>query len=123
MLDHKVKELNGVMWRLEALINARFAACYPGLQLDVDVLEALALLPTARLNALERQVALLQFDPAKADYRGDGFVDSAGNPVRTVEFDTDGRLYVESRPDQVLIRAVGSRRTEDKDIARLKRED
>jgi uncharacterized protein (DUF697 family) len=122
-LDHKDKELNGVMWRLEALTNARFTACYPGVGLDVDVIDALALLPGPRLNALERQVALLQFDPARADYRGDGFLDAAGHPVRVIEFDADGRLYVEAQPHQALIRAVGNRRTEDKDIARLKRED
>jgi uncharacterized protein (DUF697 family) len=119
-LERKRNELVAVQQRLEQRVGDRFRACYPNIDVAPEALAALAVLPYARLYQAERQLSLLQHEPAKADYQDVVLADREGTGVFAIAFDEDGRLYTSNRNERIVVRGVGSRRSEDKDIQRLR---
>lgn len=119
-LERRRGELVAVVQRLEQRVGDRFRACYPNVSVSPEALAALSVLPYTRLYQAERQISLLSHEPAKADYTDAVIADREGVGVFSVAFDDDGRLYTSNRGEQVVIRAVGNRRTEEKDTQRLR---
>lgn len=119
-LERKASAVESPTTRLTALVQERFRTAYPDVTFTKAALAALVEAPYPRFHEAERQISLLQFDPTRAAYRDETFFDAAAAPIRVVTFDDDGRLYLSTTEQGVLVRAAGSRRTEDRDIARLK---
>jgi uncharacterized protein (DUF697 family) len=119
-LEQRRNEVVAITERLEQRVGDRYRACYPNVSVTSEALSSLSVLPYSRLYQAERQISLLQHEPAKADYQDAVIADREGLGVFSIAFDDDGRLYTSTRGEKVIIRAVGSRRTEDKDIQRLR---
>jgi len=119
-LESKRVELDAVTRRLETLVRDRFSSCYSGLRFTVEATTALVGLPYTRLYLVERQVSLLQHEPAKADYQDVVISDRDGIAILSIAYDEDGRLYTSNAGDIVVVRWVGSRDNQDKDIQRLR---
>jgi uncharacterized protein (DUF697 family) len=119
-LERKRNELVAVTQRLEQRVGDRFRACYPNVRLTEEALSALSVLPYTRLYQAERQISLLQHETAKADYQDVVITDRDGVGIFSIAYDEEGRLYTSNQNETVVVRSIGSRRTEDKDIQRLR---
>lgn len=118
-LEQKRVALEQSEAKIIALLQSRFGHAYPHLAFAQDTWKALASLPLERLRLAERQIATLEFEPAKAFYVGEAFQDSQGRFLRIVRFDEQGQFYTMSEGSQVTIRRVGKPSTEARDIAWL----
>ena len=118
-LNRKQKEMETQQQALLGLITSRFQRAYPQIRFSAEVIPALTRLPLPQYRLAERQIALLQFSSAKADYQGDAFLDGAGRTVRNVAFGDNGRLYVSNTGSDVAVRRVGTALTASRDMVWL----
>jgi len=115
-LNRKQQDLDQQQQALLSLVRDRFQRSYPQVRFHADVVPALLRLPLPQFRVAERQIALLQFSPAKADYQGDPFLDSGGRAIRTIAFGEDGRIYVSNVGNDIAVRRVGTGLTISRDM-------
>ena len=99
------------------VLSDRFRKCYPGLRIEDPVFKRLAALPHDRVHAVERQLGLLQHDPAGANFRCR--IDAS--VAEELGFGTDGRLYVVREGGTISIVRVSDKGSQEKDLAWLRR--
>lgn len=99
------------------VLSDRFRKCYPGLRIEDPVFKRLAALPHDRVHAVERQLGLLQHDPAAANFRCR--IDAS--VAEELGFGTDGRLYVVREGGTISIVRVSDKGSQEKDLAWLRR--
>ena len=99
------------------VLSDRFRKCYPGLRIEDPVFKRLAALPHDRVHAVERQLGLLQHDPAAANFRCR--IDAS--VAEELGFGTDGRLYVVREGGAITIVRVSHKGSQEKDLAWLRR--
>lgn len=96
----------------EKILRDRVKKCYPSLRLEDRVLRDAARLEHKRLHAMERELALLQYDPGKASFRSR----IQGSAAEELKFADDGRLYIVRHGASISVVRVGEKASQQRDI-------
>ncbi len=120
-LESKRAESERAYENLEALLRDRFGRSYPNIGYASGVFSNLARTPYEKLKGIERQISLLQYDPVRANFQNEPFLDASGQEVRVIAVDDDTRLYATAQGSMVLVRGIGSRSSEERDVERIQK--
>ena len=118
-LEAKRGEIKRIYDNLESLLRDRFGRSYPNIGYASGVFAELARAPYEKLKGIERQISLLQYDPVRANFQHEPFLDASGQEVRTIAVDDDTRLYATAQGNLVLVRGIGTRGSEECDVAKM----
>ena len=118
-LEAKRAEANRIYENLEHLLRDRFGRSYPNIGYASGVFSDLARTPYEKLKGIERQISLLQYDPVRANFQNEPFLDASGQEVRIVAVDEETRLYATAQGSMVLVRGIGTRSSEERDVAKM----
>lgn len=97
--------------KMEAIKN-RFRSCYPSISFHDKAWKDIEGLSESRLNAFERQMGILGWEPNKANFRST----IHGTSVRELKFDGEGRIYITINGRNKTVYRVGNKASQTKDI-------
>ena len=118
-LEARQSDITRLYENLENLLRDRFGRSYPNIGYASGVFAELARTPYEKLKSIERQISLLQYDPVRVNFQNEPFLDASGEEVRIIAVEEDTRLYTTTQGNMVLVRGIGTRSSEERDVAKM----